>query len=200
MRVVTPFGFGETVGLKEKEILVNQGPITVILDKPFLNQNQVRLEKGEVFLFSDWAVIKVLNITGHGWFSNLQFYNSKADAETMLVLPTPPDETTFFLNLQSGRFGVNRHLGILAQYSLILKPWVDRWAKERTETFKYISEAREAFRKEKNSISGTSGGIEVVVHLDSEGGGNILGFYLVVPSPPGVIFEKEFELKLHEDS
>ena len=118
----------------------------------------------------------------------------------MLAIPTPPDETTFFLNLQFGRFRVNRDLGILAQRSLIMKPWVDRWAKERTEVFDYISEARKAFRKEKEGIAGTSGGIEALVHLDSAGGGNILGFYLVVPSPHGMIFEKEFEFKLYEDS
>lgn len=200
MRVVTPFGFGETIGLEEKETLANQKFITVILDKPFLDQTQMRLEKGEVFLFSDWAIVRVLNITAHGWFSNLQFHDSQASAEMTLTSPTPPDETTFFLNLQSGRFRVNRDLGMLAQHSLIMKPWVDRWAEERTENFNLIAEARKAFRKEKESIAGTSGGIEAFVHLDSEGGGNILGLYLVVPSPHGVIFEKEFEFKLHEDS
>jgi len=200
MRVITPFGFGETVGLEEKEKLEDQKSIEVILDKPFLEQTQMKLEKGEVFLFSDWAVVRVLNVTAHGWFSNLQFHNSQAGAEAMLIIPTPPDETTFFLNLQSGRFKVNRNLGIVAQHSLIMKPWVDRWAEERTEIFDLISEARKAFRKEKESIAGTSEGIEAFVHLDSEGGGNILGFYLVVPSPNGVIFEKEFEFKLHEDS
>ena len=117
----------------------------------------------------------------------------------MFATPTPPDETTFFLNLQSGRFKLNRDLGILAQHSLILRPWVDRWAEERTETFDYISEAREAFRREKEKIAGTSGGIEAVMHLDSEGGGNILGFYLIVPPPLGIIFEREFALKLYEN-
>ena len=193
MRVVTQFGFGEAESL-------NQESVAVILDEPFLDQKRMNLEKGEIFLFSEWAVLKVLNITGHGWFSNLQFYDFQASAEAMLTIPTPPDETSFFLNLQTGRFKVSRHLGILAQHSLIMKPWVDRWARERTETFNLISEAREAFRKEKESIAGTSGGIEAFVHLDSEGGGNILGFYLVVPSPNGVIFEKDFKFKLHEDS
>ena len=191
MRVVTPFGFGETINLKEKFIIV-------ALDKPFLDQDQMGLEKGEVFLFSNWATIKVLNITAHGWFSNLQFHESRASAEMILASPTPPDETTFFLDLQFGRFRVNRDLGILAQHSLIMKPWVDRWAEERTKTFGLISEARKAFHKEKDSVAGTSGGIEAFVHLDGEGGGNILGFYLIVPPPHGVIFEKEFKFKLRD--
>jgi len=191
MRVITQFGFGEAESLEQEFI-------EVILDKPFLDENRIDLRKGEVFLFSDRAVLRVLNITGSGWFSNLQFCDSLA-AEAIVTLPTPPDETTFFLDLTKGIFRVNRRLGLFAQNSLIMKPWVDRWAREEAETFNFISEARKAFQDEKEKIAGTSGGIEAFVHLDMEGGGNILSFYLVVPLPQGVIFEKEFKFKLHDD-
>lgn len=191
MRVITPFGFGETASLKES-------PITVVLDEPFLDQKQIGMDKREVFLFSPWAVVKVLNIMGHGWFSNLQFHGSRAEAEMMLDFPSPPDETTFFLDLDSGSFKVNRDLGILAQNSFIMKLWVDRWAKEHTETFAFISKARESFREEKKESGGTTGGIEAFIHLDGEGGGNVLGFYLLITVPRGVVFEKEFDFKLRD--
>jgi len=191
MKIITPFGFGKTVGLAGVS-LADQESITVNLDKPFLGKTKTTLEKGQVFLFSDWAVIRVLNISGHGWFSNLQFYGSKASAEATLAIPTPPDETTFFLNLRSGKFKVNRRLGIMAENSLIMKPWIDRWAEERTATFDSVSKARKAFREEIKRSAGTGGGIAASVHVDSAGGENIIGFYLLVPPPQGVIRIEEF--------
>ena len=89
MRVVTRFGFGEAESL-------DQAPIAVLLDKPFLGQPKMHLEKGEVFIFSEWAVVRVLNIMGRGLFSNLQFYGSRASAAARLNFPAPPDETAFF--------------------------------------------------------------------------------------------------------
>ncbi len=195
IRVITAFGIGTIV----EGSLSGHEAIIVSLDKPFLDKNQIRMGEKEVFPFSDWVIVKVLNVAGHGVFSNLQFYTSKADAEVMLTLPTPPDETIFLIDLQSGGFKTNHPLGLFAQpqQSFFMRPWLDRWAKERTtETFNLISEARKAFRKE---IANTAGavGISSFIHLDSQDG-NVLGFCLIVPPPHGVIFEKEFEFKLHD--
>jgi len=198
MRIITQFGFGEANveggSLSGQKVMVN-------LDEPFQGQSQIGLWEGECFLFSDWVIVKVLNVAGHGVFSNLQFYASKADAEALLALPTPPDETIFLIDLQSGGFKTNHPLvglSVQFQYSFFMRPWLDRWAEERTETFNLISEARKKFRNEVESIAGAVG-ISSLIHFDrySE---NVLGFCLVVPPPQGVIFKKEFEFKLHEDS
>lgn len=193
-RVITAFGIGTIV----EEFSSGFEAVRVTLDKPFLGESQIRMGKNEVFLFSDWAIVKVINIAGHGCFSNLQFCDSQVSAEAMLDFSTPPDETIFFLDFQSGRFRVNHQLGLLARHSIIIKPWVDRWAPERTESFNLIAQACEEFLVEKESLAGTTAGIGAFVHLGSEGGGNILGFYIAIPSPQGVIFEKEFELKLRK--
>jgi len=194
MKAITPFGFGR-VNLKEREFLTNRGSVAVALETPFLGNKLMDLTRDEVFIFSDWAAVRVLNITAHGLFSNLQFYESRASAEALLTAPVPPDETILFLDLQSGRFKINHRFGVLTK-SIIIRPWVDRWAKEMTTPFELITNAREAFRKETKETAGTSGGIATVIHLDTEGRGNILGFCLTVPPPLGVVFQKEFALKI----
>ncbi|GEM_PF-4141000 len=117
MRVITPFGFGD---ISESR---RTGNVQVELDQPFLGDKVMTLDAGsQVFPFTEVAVARILNISGAGWFSNLQFH--KAPKE-QFFLPTPPDETTFFLSLASGDFLVNRELGTLAQKALWIQPWVD---------------------------------------------------------------------------
>jgi len=189
MRVVTPHGFGEVESLDEQQI-------SVTLDQVFLEQNPILLDREQVFLFSDWTIVRVLNITAHGWFSNLQFYPSKESAEAQLSMPSPPDETRFFLDLESGRYTCNRSLGLLVNGPLEIAPWVDRWAEERSVTHRLIEEARIAFRRDKERLAGSTG-IQASALLEQEGGGTILAFYLAVAPPQGVIYDREFDLQLY---
>jgi len=192
MRVVTHLGFGEVENLDEQHI-------SVLLDEAFLGQNPMTLSKEEVFLFSDWAIVKVLNITAHGWFSNLQFYPSKESAEAQLSKPSPPDETTFFLDLESGRFTCNRQLGLLVKGPLWIQPWIDRWTEEQSTPFTYIHEALTAFQMAKESLAGSMG-IQASALLEREGGGTVLAFYVAIAPPQGVIFEKEFKLQFYQEA
>lgn len=189
MRVVTSFGFGEA---KNPE----RDPTLVTLDTPFFGQKKMEIGKRQLFLFSDWAVLRVIYIEGGGSFANLQFCHCPGCAAAVLGLPAPPGETIFFLDLKRGTFRVNHQLDTLVSQSLIMEVWVDRWARNPTETFVQISAARSAFERKKEGAAQTAQGIKSFLHWDTESGGSILGFCLIVPPPNGVIFEREFELKL----
>lgn len=193
MKVITSYGFGE-IKLTEKEFSENQGTIEVILEESLPGDINRNLPKEEIYLFSNWAIARILNISAHGYFSNFQFCGSRAEAEAILVLPAPPDETKIFLDLQSGIFKTNHALGVLAQDSLLIRPWIDRWAKENTAIFESVNEARNVFKTEIKETAGTSGGIMAITHLEVENKrnmGNILGFAVIIPPPIGVAFQRK---------
>lgn len=186
MRVITHLGLGEVEDWPSEETQV-----TVLLDKPFLGENPILLSKTEVFLLSDTVVVRVLNVTGIGWLSNMQFHDSPMEAREFLIHPTPPDETTFFLDLKSGEFEVNRELGFVVGKVLWLQPWLDRWAPERSRyDFGDVYPAIKAFENDKKKLAGATG-IHGSMLLDIENS-RLVWLYLAVAPPQGVIFEKKF--------
>lgn len=186
MRVITPFGLGEL------EIEEWEPPIVrVNLDKPFLEKHALFLDKiSEVFCLSNFAAVRVLNISGSGWFSNLQFHDCPSDARKLLFKNySPPDETTFYLDLKNGSVEVNRELGFAAQKMLWINPWLDRWAIEKAIHSSDYSSTLKLFKEEKEKTAGTTGGIRGSVLLDIENK-KILWCYLFIAT--GVVWEKKF--------
>jgi len=186
VRVITPYGFG-VIG--DHDVASSSDEVT--LDRPFLNEKTLRLNRvSEVFPFGDFAVARVLNISGHGWFSNLQFHVTRQDTLSRLYLPSPPDETAFFLNFTTGKAEWNRDLGISAGNVMWMWPYVDRWAVERTRVFDDRERALRQFHRKRSLLHGASG-IATSLLLDVENS-LILWFFIAVAPPPGVIFEKKF--------
>jgi len=184
-RVITPFGFGRAGEINQ------QGKVSVQLDEPFLGKNPLMLDSiGQVFLFSDSAIIRVLNISGAGLFSNLQFHLSPPDWQWAFQNSSPPDETKFLLDLDHGVFTANRQLGFLAQDYLALYPWVDRWGPERTVTYEHMAEAVNGFADQRENLCGATG-IHASLLLDIQLK-RILWFYLTINPPQGVIYEEKF--------
>ncbi|MFC1656487.1 hypothetical protein ACFL14_00760 [Patescibacteria group bacterium] len=188
-RVITPFGFG-------KADLDTEGYcIPVELDVPFLGDKTPSLDKGQVFLYSSWAVARVLNITGEGWFSNLQFYISLEEAEKQLTNPAPPDETRFCLDLIEGTFQTNQGLGLIAGEAMLIQPWVDRWAREQTCPIEDLGRAMSVFDYQALCIDAVAGGILSQILLDLQNS-KILILRILVPPP----LEQIVNLKLSSDA
>lgn len=180
MRVITPFGFGEVEKLPES------GSITVDLEQSFLGKSSMWLDRiSQVFPFTDFAVVRVLNITGSGWFSNLQFQRESQPYPSVF---TPPDETTFLLHVLTGHFSVDRELGILAQKFLWIQPWVDRWSVERSTPLDDGDVARAVFDVERKRTVGSLG-IQASILLDMRAQ-KISRFCLMIAPPQGVVYEK----------
>lgn len=185
MRVITRHGLGEVTNFPREGI-----HLSVRLDKPVCGKNNIQLVGEEIFLLSDYAVIRVLNITSAGWFSNLQFWPSLEEANKMLSLFAPPDETTVVLNLEDGTFKVNRQLGLLAQDFLTLYPWVDRWAAERSAFDEDRIKAVRVFRNMKDNTIGSTG-IQATALLDVSAK-KIISFYLLTELLCGPVLSKDF--------
>ena len=186
VRVITPYGFGVIGG---HELASHSGEVT--LDEPFLNEKTLRLDLvSDVFPFGNFAVARVLNIGGHGWVFNIQVPITRQDALSRLYLPSPPDETAFFLNFTTGKAEWNRDLGILAGNVIWMWPYVDRWAVERTRVFDDRERALRQFHRKRSLLHGASG-ISTSLLLDVENGA-MLWFFVAVAPPQGVIFEKKF--------
>lgn len=185
MRVITSFGFGEVENCDGEHA-------EVTLDEAFLDERKVTLDCiSEISLFSPFAVVRVLNVSGAGWLSNLRFHPTSDSCMSIFKQSTPPDETSFFLNLETGDAISNRTLGLLAQDFLWIQPWLDRWDIERSETFQDKHTALESFRAHKEQLAGTSGGISANVLLDTQSK-KMLHFHLSVTPPQGIIFSKDF--------
>ncbi len=183
MRVITSYGLGEVNDIEWKG---GASFVTVRLEKPFYDRNMMEMERKDVYIISDWAIVRVINVTGYDIFSNLQFFPSWKEAKEAFSNPAPPDETVFLLHLEEGIFDVNC---CLQEDNMIIKPWVDRWAKERTEIYESSSEAKSAFHREELEISGTTGGIASFINLEKK---RILGFFITIPIPNGMVVKKSF--------
>jgi len=185
VKVITHFGIGSV-----EKFPIEEPVATVSLQKPFLNQETITLSRGEVFALTPWAIVRVLNISGRGWFSNIQFHLNSETAKQCLLLPSPPDETTFFLDLLSEDIAVNRALGILAHDFLWIKPWLDRWGQEENETFEDRELAISSFQRGKEAIAGATG-VHTQALLDMRSK-KVLWFYIAIAPPEGVIVERKF--------
>ncbi len=183
MRVITSYGLGE---VNDTEWKGGTSLITVWLEKPFCDRNMMEMNRKNVYIISDWAIVRVVNVIGYDTFSNLQFFPSRKEAKGAFSNPVPPDETVFLLYLKEGIFEMNC---CLQEESIIIRPWMDQWAKERTEVYESSSEASIAFYREESEVTGTTGGIASSIHLEKK---RILGFFITVPIPNGVVLKKSF--------
>lgn len=189
-RVITPFGFGKA------DLDTQEQRIPVELDVPFLGEKTRILDRrSEIFLYSSWAVVRILNISGEGWFSNLQFYSSIEEARRISRNPAPPDETRFCLDLLEGTFEIDQSLGLLAGEAILVQPWVDRWAREETYPTEDLGNAISVFESQALSIDAVSGGILSQILLDLKNS-KILRFRILVPPSLNEILN----LKLSSDA
>ena len=194
MRVITEFGLGTVNDWPENPdqlVSVNQSalhPRGRVID---LSRNKVprRFLRREVLPLTDYAVIRVINVTGLGIASNLQFYDSKTAAKAVFDDPKPVGETRFLLNLKDSTFQLNYELGFAAvEDCLWLQPWVDRWGIERSGYLDRDEPALEKFDAWREETGGTTGGILASAFLDIPKK-QILRFCIVVATPRGVVYE-----------
>lgn len=176
-RVLTHLGFGTMIASKDPAVKVE-------LDHPFFGRRGQIFQEKEVFLFSRWALLRVLNISGAGLFSTMQFYPSPEAAWVALGGSTPPDETKIFIDLESLRIGFNRRL--LAEDYLLVNTWIDRWAKEMGAPFEEEGEAVSFFEEEQKCLAGAMGiGASALLDIRKH---KLLRLYLAVAPPPGIIY------------
>ncbi len=189
MRVITRFGFGEVVSS-----LGNSPLVDVKLEKPWLGKDLMTLDRvSEVFPWSEWATIHVANMERFGTFSNIRFHPTREKAWKQLREPGPPNETTFFLDFVTGNAELNRRLGDLAERFVVLNPWLDRWAPERTICFEEEDEAVEVFATRRGSlVSGEGICSSLLMDVRNQPQANLLWFILLIEGDVnGPIFERK---------
>lgn len=188
MRVITRFGFGEADRYGD-------GPLVEVkLDEPWLHEHSMKLHRrDEVFLWSDWATVRVLNVEGAGFFSNIRCHPTREDAERQLRGAGPPNETTFFLDLTTGEAEVNRRLGLSARKFLLLNPWLDRWARERTWLPTRLDRAVRLFTRRRDRLVGGTGIFcPLLLDVREQPKARLLWFTLLVEGNlEGPIFERK---------
>lgn len=194
MRIITHLGFGriDTDTLPSR---LSIEPIEVKLEQPFLGKQIVHLSRQEVFQFGVWAIIRILNVGGVGILSNLLFFPSKKEALDYFETPSPPDETRFLVDNLDGSVESDQILGFGTGEFLIVRPWINCWAPERSSMFESQDEAIAGFDDEKSLLAGTSGGISATA-LFSTRDGKILRFSVSIAPPQGIILEYLFPNKL----
>lgn len=190
MRVITRFGFGtvEKLGYPDSRVKVQ-------LDEPFFGQETQVLERlGEIFPWGNWAIVRVVSTDRNGIISNIQFYPLRGDAWEELQKPGPSNETKFLLDFETGQTLVNHELGILAQEFIVINPWIDRWAMERTELFEEEEEAITAFGERlKKVVSGAGVCASLLLDVREKLRPKLLWLYVLVEGNfKGPIFEKKF--------
>jgi len=189
MRVITRFGFGEVTDWEGRDPSVD-----VALEKAWLGKHSMTLDRvGEVFPWSEWATVRVTNMERFGIFSNIRFHPTREDAQRQLREPGPPNETTFFLDFVTGNAGLNRRLGRAAEHFLVLNPWLDRWAPERTKCFKELDPAVRTFAEQReNLVDGEGVCSSLLLDVREQPQARLLWFILLVEgNMNGPIFEKK---------
>lgn len=191
MRVITRFGFGEA----QLSFPARDENIAVHLDKTFRGGETMDLHRiAEVFPFTDYATVRVINTsspTKKGpFFSNLQFHLSPTEAERLLSIPTPVDETTLVLNLENGTFKANRTFSVLPEGTIALAPWVDRWAPGPPMAFGDVVSGVEVFDHVRETFTPASDVISSGILLNILEG-RVMRFFIAIGPPQGVIFEKK---------
>jgi hypothetical protein len=183
-RVLTPFGFGRQLSSEFSRAVVE-------LEEPHLGDKKLSLDlRSEVFAFSDHALIRVLNVTGVGLVSTMQFYPGCWGAiERALHAPCPPDETRILVHLDTGRIEVSHDmLGSPDGQYLRIDPWIDRWASERVRGWDDKAKAVEAFDwMTDRKRGGTTGGILAKLLVDTAEK-SLLRLAIMIAPPQEIIY------------
>lgn len=178
MRVVTHLGFGRAVS--------GFDPMHVLLDQPFLGKREQTMNRREVFPSTQKAVIRVLNISGVGIVSNLRFIEDTPE-HYRPPFGTPPDETHFVFDLKTGQAEASQALGFMTEPYLLMRPFADRWAPERSSMFEREDEAIAAFDAELERLAGSMGIGTMALFSTHEG--RLLRFNIIIMTPQGVIYD-----------
>lgn len=179
MRVITPYGLGQTADF-------HQPVIEVTMDSSSPEPALELVRYAEAFPLTDYATVRVINLLGRP-YSNLQFHCTRRLTRRLLTMPSPPDETTFALDLAAGTFAVNRSL-TTDQPALLIRPWIDRWGEERGAPFADAVAALAAFEAELAECVG-AGGIAGSLVLDLLAR-RVLGFAAYTYPPAGVLVHR----------
>lgn len=186
MIFITPFGLG---CLQKKIWERRRSTVPIKLFHAYCGKNKIELERDEVFPFTDWACVRILNVGGAGLISNIQFYGSREEALRELAAPTPQNETKLFIDLNAGFFETSRPVGYPDVKIIWIRPWVDRWATEYTDQFIADLIALEAFEEAKRTGGRSTCGIWVWLLVNNEKR-RLMRFSLITAD--GVVFEKRF--------
>ncbi len=181
MRVITPYGLGDAADFQQPVIEVAMGQ-----GSPDPTLRLVRY--ADAFPCTDFATVRVINLLGRP-HSNLQFHFTRKFTRQLLAMPSPPDETTFALDLAAGTFALNRSLQS-DQPALLIRPWVDRWGEERGQPFADTAAAVAAFDAEVAECTGAYG-IACSVVLDL-GARRVLRFAAYAYPPAGTLISRHF--------
>lgn len=181
MRVITPYGLGETANFQPPVIEVAMGQ-----GSPEPTLRLVRY--AEAFPLTDFAAVRVVNLLGQP-HSNLQFHFTWEFTRRLLTMPSPPDETTFAVDLAVGTFRLNRTLQT-NRPALLIRPWLDRWGEDRGKPFTDTAAALAAFDAELAECTGACGiACSLVLDLPAR---RVLGFAAYAYPPAGILVHRRF--------
>ena len=162
-RVITTRGLGRAIESKG-----NPCTSYVVLDKPSCHRLEHRMPRDEVCEFGTTALIRVLNITGAGLFSNMQFYSSADLARTVFSAPGPPDETRFWIDLETSHVARNRSWSSSLFDCVRFEPRIDGWTTERGGSLNFRNKALESFEDDLRFVYSRAGRISGSVLIDLE--------------------------------
>lgn len=181
MRVITPYGLGDTADFQ-------QPVVEVVMEPGSLEPTLQLVRYTEAFPYTDYAAVRVVNLLGQP-HSNLQFHFTREFTLQLLTMPSPPDETTFAVDLAAGTFAVNRTLQT-DRPALLIRPWLDRWGEDRGRPFADRDAAVAAFDAELAACAGACG-IACSLVLDL-GARRVLRFAAYAYPPAGTLINRRF--------
>jgi hypothetical protein len=185
-RVITPFGLGEAEAGPDAN-----GNVSVFLDEEWEGRHQRALNRRtHVFPFSNWGVVRVVDLGGGQSISNLEFHRSYPAACDVVRRPCPTNEKRFAFDFERMAFQPNRLPNGRASQCITLQTRIDVWEKQNDGiTAPNIATAKNWLQDvmEKNGIPKNGIGAVLVLDLEHQ---RLQSFVLVVAPPIGVIFNK----------
>lgn len=163
-RVLSRFGWG-TVQEASEGYLIAQ------LDRPFAGSAQIGGGFEEFIVPTPYAVLRVLDIAGAGFYSFVVFLPVGLIDDCYDGVPKAQNEMRFLLDVRSATFRQSDSFGLLIEGRYVLiASWADRWAVTHVPpnvdfTTSELGPAVALFRDRMHS---TSSGIAYYIVLDTE--------------------------------
>ena len=164
MPVLTRLGFGESDRKKDEAT----GMVQVILEKEYQKKRYYLFFLEETHTFGDWALLRMIHVEGHGFFSNLHFFNTREDTVIDRNRSQPEGEYQFGIELRSARVDLDPRFKSVSENEryLIFETQVGTWVPEPSDSYPQLDVAKKAWSK--IELMGSEVGIRAGVLIDTE--------------------------------
>jgi len=163
-RVLSRFGWGTIQEVHEEYLFVQ-------LDQPFAGSERLSGRPEEFVTPMPFAVLRVLNIAGAGFYSFVAFLPVGLVDDCYEGVPKAQNEMRFLLNLRMATFRQSDPFGLLIEERYVLiASWADRWAATGVppNVDFTTSELGPAVAQFRDRMHSTSGGIAYYIVFDTE--------------------------------